>query len=84
MAIHLRQLVLLSPGLSQDDMSLLDTAITTCCNENLELGCMLIEKAATEKAARDIDEAFEMAYQNRKDHRMTHVEPYFDAYVCGF
>ena len=31
-------------------------AVQTCASENLDLGCMLIEKAATEKAIRDIDD----------------------------
>ena len=37
----------------------LDNAIEVIAVENLELGCRLIEKAATDKANRDIHEAIE-------------------------
>jgi len=57
-AKHLRALVQQQPnsGLSGTEQHE-QHAIQTCAAENLDLGCMLIEKAATEKAIRDIDEA---------------------------
>jgi len=38
------------------DSTIIDQTVQMCASENLELGCMLIEKAATEKAMRDVDE----------------------------
>ena len=51
------------------EASLLEQIIQVCSNENLELGCMLIERAATEKAIRDIDESLASAIQVRRKHR---------------
>ena len=42
--------------------ALLEQAVAVSASENLELGCMLIEKAAPEKAMRDIDEALTIAW----------------------
>ena len=49
--------------------NLLEQIIQVCSNENLELGCLVIERAATEKAIRDIDEALAAAIQVRRKHR---------------
>lgn len=51
------------------ELNLLEQIIQVCSNENLELGCMLIERAATEKAIRDIDEALAAAILVRRKHR---------------
>lgn len=45
------------------DHATTEMLVQLCSAENLELGCMLIEKAATEKAMRDIDEAVAAALQ---------------------
>lgn len=62
---HLRSLLTQSGGV---DQNLMEQIVQVCSNENLELGCMLIEKAATEKAIRDIDEALAPAIQLRRRH----------------
>mmetsp|Transcript_6288 Transcript_6288/g.12026 ORF Transcript_6288/g.12026 Transcript_6288/m.12026 type:complete len:2318 (-) Transcript_6288:299-7252(-) len=49
--------------------NMLEQIIQVCSNENLDLGCMLIERAVTEKAIRDIDEALTSAIQVRRKHR---------------
>ncbi len=41
----------------------LDHAVTILINDNLELACAVIEKTATDKAVRDIDERLLPAYQ---------------------
>ena len=51
------------------DAAQLDQMVQVCALDNLELGCMLIEKAATEKAMRDIDEALSQAFSARRKHR---------------
>eukprot|EP00602_Paraphysomonas_sp_CaronLab_P009030 CAMPEP_0185024952 /NCGR_PEP_ID=MMETSP1103-20130426/8098_1 /TAXON_ID=36769 /ORGANISM="Paraphysomonas bandaiensis, Strain Caron Lab Isolate" /LENGTH=2202 /DNA_ID=CAMNT_0027558051 /DNA_START=281 /DNA_END=6889 /DNA_ORIENTATION=- len=66
---HLRTLLSQS---SVDQMST-EQVVQVCSTENLELGCMLIEKAATEKAIRDIDEALAPAIQLRRKHNETGV-----------
>ena len=57
---------------------MIEQVVQTCSAENLELGCLLIEKASTDKAIRDIDEALEHALVIRREHRETTGEPYFD------
>lgn len=51
------------------DAAQLEKVTQVCSAENLELGCMLIEKAATEKAMRDIDESLSTAYTARRRHK---------------
>ncbi|KAI9907695.1 hypothetical protein PsorP6_004703 [Peronosclerospora sorghi] len=59
---HLRALLPSSAGEAQQ----LEHVIQVCSNENTDLGCMLIEKASSEKAMRDIDEALAGAYASRR------------------
>jgi CCR4-NOT transcription complex subunit 1 len=54
MANHLRTMLQQAPGV---EPIALEHAVQTCSTDNLELGCMLIEKAATEAAIRDMDES---------------------------
>jgi hypothetical protein len=56
---HLRNLM----SQANVEQSITDQVVQQCSNDNLELGCMLIEKAATEKAMRDIDEALSPTLQ---------------------
>lgn len=58
---HMRSL--LSTAAPNADHSTMEMLVQLCSSENLELGCMLIEKAATEKAMRDIDEAVAASLQ---------------------
>ncbi|TDH65786.1 hypothetical protein CCR75_009587 [Bremia lactucae] len=60
--IHLRALLPVAAG----DAQQLEHVIQVCSNENTDLGCMLIEKASSEKAMRDIDEALANAYASRR------------------
>jgi CCR4-NOT transcription complex subunit 1 len=48
------------------DPAALDQAVQTCSVDNLDLGCMLIEKAATEAAVRDIEEALAGPLNDRR------------------
>lgn len=72
MGNHLRSL-LQQAGV---DPGIIDTVVQTCARDNLEIGCILIEKAATEKAMRDVDEALSSAVQVG-----LHVEE-FDSCLC--
>lgn len=62
MGNHLRSLM----SLAITDQAALEHIVQVCCNENLDLGCMLIEKASMEKATRDIDDALGSAFQARR------------------
>ncbi|CCI49970.1 unnamed protein product [Albugo candida] len=59
---HLRALIPSSVGEPQQ----IEHVIQVCSNENTDLGCMLIEKASSEKAMRDIDEALSAVYASRR------------------
>lgn len=52
-----------------NDAQIIDQIVQICSTENLELGCALIEKAAVEKAVRDIDESLQPSYQARRKAR---------------
>ncbi|KAL1530185.1 hypothetical protein AB1Y20_001101 [Prymnesium parvum] len=71
---HLRQL-LQQAGV---DHQLMEQVVQTCSSENLDLGCTLIEKAATEKAVRDVEEALAPAFAIRRKHREQTGLPYYD------
>lgn len=73
---HMRSL--LSTAAPTADQSTMEMLVHLCSSENLELGCMLIEKAATEKAMRDIDEAVAPALQARRKSRETTGQPFYD------
>lgn len=64
--------------LSEKVQNVLDQCVTSCSQDNLELGCMLIEKAATEKAVRDMEEAIAPSLQTRKKHREQTGQPFYD------
>lgn len=69
-AKHLRSLLTQQPPISFNvDPNNETHAIQTCAAENLDLGCMLIEKAATEKAIRDVDESLAPAFKGRQKRR---------------
>lgn len=50
------------PGLEQ---ATLDNAVNTVTADNLDLGCRMIEKAAHDKAVRDIDDRLAPGYTVR-------------------
>jgi CCR4-NOT transcription complex subunit 1 len=79
---HLRQLLTTSSGRTdkhtQEEQNIIDQCVQICATDNLDLGCMLIEKAATEKAVRDVDEALAKAINARRKHREQTGQPYYD------
>lgn len=52
--------------------------LQTITNDNFELGCTIIEKSATDKAIRDINERLAPAFQARQKASAA-GQPYFDA-----
>ena len=62
---HLRQLLQQAGA----DAQLMEQVVQVCSSDNLDLGCTLIEKAATEKAVRDVEEALAPAFAIRRKHR---------------
>ena len=74
---HLRTLL----SASVPDQALLEQTITQCSQDNLELGWRLIEKAATEKAMRDIDENLANTLQIRRRHREQTGQPFYDTSI---
>ncbi len=81
---HLRQL--LTPGegkLSEQEQNVIEQCVQICATDNLELGCMLIEKAATEKAVRDVDEALAQQLNSRRKHREQTGQPFYDMSIFG-
>jgi CCR4-NOT transcription complex subunit 1 len=76
-AKHLRTLLQLPGSAFSGSDQHEQHAVQTCAAENLDLGCMLIEKAATEKAIRDVDEALAPSLKGREkrfDQSRGHVE----------
>lgn len=67
---HLRALLPTSAG----DPQQLEHVIQVCSNENTDLGCMLIEKASSEKAMRDIDESLAGAYASRRRYQQQQAQ----------
>lgn len=60
------------------DSQLMEQVVQVCAADNLDLGCTLIEKAATEKAVRDVEEALAPAFAIRRKHREQTGLPYYD------
>jgi CCR4-NOT transcription complex subunit 1 len=80
---HLRQILTSSATssgekLNEQEQNLIEQVVQICATDNLELGCMLIEKAATEKAVRDVDEALSSHLNARKKHREQTGQPFYD------
>jgi CCR4-NOT transcription complex subunit 1 len=84
---NLRQLLVSTAGgiekLSDAETNIVEQCVAICATDNLELGCMLIEKAATEKAVRDMDEALVPALNARRKHREQTGQPYYDMSIFG-
>jgi CCR4-NOT transcription complex subunit 1 len=64
------------------DQTVLENIVQICANDNLELGCILIEKASTERAVRDVDESIASAIQIRRKHRET-GQPFIDVIAAA-
>lgn len=85
---HLRQLLTATAAtngeeLSEQEQSIVEQCIQICAADNLELGCMLIEKAATEKAVRDVDDALNQQLSARRKHREQTGQPFYDLSIFG-
>jgi len=84
---HMRQLltssVSSSEQLNEQEQAIIEECVAICATDNLELGCMLIEKAATEKAVRDMDEALAPALNARRKHREQTGQPFYDMSIFG-
>jgi len=72
---HMRALLQQAGSL---DVQLMEQLVQVCSSDNLDLGCTLIEKAATEKAVRDVEEALAPAFAIRRKHREQTGLPYYD------
>lgn len=64
--------------ISETVQSVVDQCASVVSQDNLELGCTLIEKAATEKAVRDIEESLGSELMKRQRHRELTGKPYFE------
>ena len=81
-ANQLRALLQQSGAGVGSEASALEAAVQAATVDNLELGCALIEKAASEKAIRDIDESLAAAAMVRQKHREAGInQPFFDTAV---
>ena len=47
-------------------MQVVEKAVLILTNDNLELACQVVEKTASDKAIREVDERLQMAYQVRR------------------
>jgi len=73
------------PVVPVDFAASLEQAVQTAATDNLELGCLLIEKAATETAIRDVEESLskplserrQAAQQNQGNNAAAYVDPNF-------
>ena len=86
---HLRQLLTPTTSgsadgkLTEQEQNIIEQCVQICATDNLELGCMLIEKAATEKAVRDVDEALSQQLNSRRKHREQTGQPFYDMSIFG-
>ncbi|KAF9430928.1 hypothetical protein BGZ94_002057 [Podila epigama] len=61
-----------------NDQNMPEQSILMTVNDNLDLACSVIEKAAMEKAIPEIEESLAVAFNNRKKHRERTGQPYYD------
>ncbi|KAL3683907.1 hypothetical protein R1sor_001929 [Riccia sorocarpa] len=74
MANHLRSLLQTHVG-----GDVLEQAVQLVTNDNLDLGCAVIEKAATEKALRDLEDAIGPSLAHRRKQREALGATFYDA-----
>ncbi|KAL7495152.1 hypothetical protein ACHAWT_006213 [Skeletonema menzelii] len=72
-----------STQLGELEKNALDQCCAICSTDNLELGCRLIEKAATEKAVRKLNDTIAPALALRKDTREKKGQLYYDMSIFG-
>ena len=78
---HLRRLLtetIASSKMNDQEQNVIEQCVQICATDNLELGCMLIEKAATEKAVKDVDETLGAPMNARRTHREQTGQPFYD------
>lgn len=75
MGNHLRTML---GGSAAADSNAVQQVVQVCTGENLELGILLIEKAATEKASRDIEDGLRETLQSRRAHFDPSGQPLWD------
>ena len=81
-ANQLRALLQQSGAGAGSEASALEAAVQSATVDNLELGCALIEKAASSKAIRDIDESLAAIALVRQKHRESGInQPFFDTSI---
>lgn len=69
---------LLEANSNLNERPLVDFACMKISEDNIELGCTIIEKAASDRATREIDDALAHAFQVRRKHREQTGQPYYD------
>jgi len=69
--------------LSDQEKVTIEQIVSSCAADNIDFGCTVVEKAASEKAIRDIDEALAPAFEARKTHREQTGQPYYDMSIFG-
>jgi CCR4-NOT transcription complex subunit 1 len=72
-----------STQLGELEKNALDQCCAICSTDNLELGCRLIEKAATEKAVRKLNDTIAPALTLRKETREKKGQLYYDMSIFG-
>jgi len=77
MGNHLRTLLHANMHGQQAEQNLVEQVVQFVSQDNLELGCNIIEKAATDKAVRDIDDALKPALAVRRKQREA-GQPFYD------
>lgn len=59
-----------------------DQIISLLVQDNLDIACSAIEKAAMERAVSDVDEGFTTSYDVRRRHREVLFFPYLTLKMC--
>lgn len=76
LASHLRTLLQAAANLNAD---ILEQAVQLITNDNLDLACAVVEKAATEKALRDLEESLKPSLNLRRKQREALGPTFFEA-----
>eukprot|EP00927_Polykrikos_kofoidii_P002672 TRINITY_DN11067_c0_g5_i2.p1 TRINITY_DN11067_c0_g5~~TRINITY_DN11067_c0_g5_i2.p1 ORF type:complete len:2502 (+),score=564.25 TRINITY_DN11067_c0_g5_i2:638-7507(+) len=84
---HLLQLLFLHNAAKDiNENAALEQVLHVVSNDNLDLGCSLIEKAVVDKALKDIEESIAPALQARQEHRLRNpsmMVPYYDTNIIN-
>lgn len=72
---------LLEANSNSNERTLVDHACTQVSSDNLELGINLIEKAASDRAVREIEESLAPLFLLRSKHREQTGQPYYDVSI---